>query len=373
MVRIRSGWIVALASLGLVTAAACKKDDKKDQPAAADKATDKDKADTKAGDKDSKAAPGGGAADSQPLAAIGGQIGDDLALLPKDSEIVVGVNFAQIQGSGLWKENIANKIKDAPGVDKFKALCGFDPFESLKSMAIGVKNIPTDKNADPKAISAVVVIHGYDKTKAMACFDKDGIAEVEKDGSKVKMEGDTALITDKSGVQMGFTFVNDNTALAVVGSDAASKDSIKKVASGDSALKSSKAFVEMYNKIDSTQSIWAVVNAEGPSLSKAMGQMGSMIHPKRIFGSLNITDGLSLDLRVRVNSPDEAQSLVSLGKGQVDQVKKMGIADKVELTADGADLKVSFAMSHEKLKMVQQMAAKGGAGLLGGLGGMGGP
>ena len=347
MVRIRSGWLVALAVLGL-GASACKKSDDKGNPSA-------DK--TAEGKKD------------QAVAAItgspAGAAGDDMSLLPVDSEAVIGINFAQLSKSPLWQQFVAPKLGNQAGIEKFKTLCGFDPMESLKSIAIGMKGLG---GGEP---SGVIVVHGYDKTKAMACFDKDGVTEAEKDGSKVTIDGDVVLVTDKSGKQVGFTFVNDSTAIAVLGPDAASKDGIKKVAGGGSALKTSQTFIEMYQKINSNDSMWMVLNGNSPAFSKAAA-MG--VKMKALFGSLNVTDGLTLNFRMRLGTPDEATNMVAMAKGQLGQLKQF--VDKVDVTSDGADVKIDVAMSKDKLMslvgmMAGMMGGMGGGGMGGG--GMGGP
>jgi len=350
MVRIRSGWVVALAALGLA-ATACKKSDDKNNPSA-DKTTEGKPGVAPAGDKPAMATGG-----------VAGAVGDDLALLPVDSEAVIGINFAQLSQSALWKQYVAPKIATAPGMDKFKALCGFDPMDSLKSIAIGMKNL--GGGGDP---TGAIVVHGYNKSKAMSCFDKQGVSDVEKDGSKVSIDGDVVMITDKSGKQFGFTFVNDDTALAVLGPDASTKDGIKKVAGGGGALKTSPAFVEMFQKINTQDSLWMVLNGSSPAFAKASA-MG--IKMKALFGSLNVTDGLSANFRLRLNTPDEATNMVAMAKGQLGQAKQF--FDKIDVTSDGADVKFDIAMSKEKLQsLVGMMAGMMGGMMGGGGGGMGG-
>lgn len=354
MVRIRSGSLVALIALSL-GAAACKKSDNKpsaDKTAEATK-TGSAVAATDQGNNQSAAPAAGG--------AIAGPAGQDLALLPVDSDVVFAINFAQIRGSALWKEFVEPKLATANigPIQKFKALCGFDPLENLKSIAVGAKGSGSD-------VQGAVVIHGYEKSKAMTCFDKDGVAEVEKDGSKVMIDGDTVMITDKNGQHLGFTFVNDDTALMVMGTNAETKDGIKKVASGSSGLQTSATVVKLYSKINTQDSMWYLVNGKAPF----MAQLQSMgVKPQAMFGSVNVTDGVSVDLHMRLGSPDEANNLVTMLKGELGQAKQF--FDKVDVSSDGQDAKFDISMSKDKLKLIAGMFAGMAGGMLGGGGGMG--
>src|SRR5262249_39002277 len=138
---------------------------------------------------------------------------------------------------------------------------------------------------------------------------------------------------------------------------AESKDGVKQVASGGSALKTSPAFVEMYGKINTTDSMWILMNGS----SKAFEKMPMGFKLKAVFGSVNVTDGLKLDGRVRFESADQAAQLAGMAKMQMDQAKQF--FDKLDVNADGADLKVSVAMSNAKLKSLMQLVG----GKLGGM------
>lgn len=370
MVRFRTSWLVAVVAVGLVGAACKKDDDKKSDPAAADKSADKsgdksgkadDKkpADPKPTDKpkDDKAPP------AMAAKPITGQAGDDLALLPMDSEAVIGINFSQLQGSALWKKFVAPQIakSDMSGLQKFKDVCGFDPLDAMKSVAIGVKGIG---GTDP---TGAIVVHGFDKAKSTACFDKN-VGEAEKDGSKVTIDGDVVLITDKSGKKLGFTFVNDSTALMVLGPDAESKAKVKAVASGNTALNKSASFVELYNKLNAQDSIWMIVNGK----SAAFQKVPMPFKLQALFGSLNVTDGLTVDLHMRLSSADEASNLVNTYKPKLSGPEVKMYFDKFDFSSEGPDVKVGVAISGQKLQQLAQMAM-GMMGSMGGLGGMGGP
>jgi hypothetical protein len=325
MVRIRRGWSVVVLALGL-GASACQ------APPPAAKTTE------------AKATATPGKAALAPASGVGaplsGVIGDDLSLIPSDSEAVIGINFAQLQQSSSWKQYVAPKLGSALGIDKFKALCGFDPLDSLKSVAIGLKGL----GGSGKDVSGTIVVHGYDKTKAMACFDKDGVKDAEKDGSKVVIDRDVVLVTDKSGQHVGFTFVNNDTAIAVIGPDASTTDGVKKVASGGSQFRTSPAFLEMFQTINSQDTLWLVANGNSPVFSR-MHTLG--VNLRALFGSLNLTDGLAVNMRLRLDSPDAASNVVSLAKGQLTQAKFF--FDKLDVSSNGPDVKFDVAMSKAKL------------------------
>ena len=339
MVRTRS-LLVAVAALGL-GAGACKKkeEEKKGDTATTEKATEK--------------GPTG--------MAVGG---DDLSLLPADSEMVMGLNFAQLQQSALWKQFSPKLMeKMAGGLAEFKAACGFDPMEAVKTVSIGMKGIGGANT------EGALVIHGPDKAKSTGCLDK-AKAEAAKKGTDITVDGNVFLIKDKGGQSTAWTFVNNDTLLGVIG-PTASKDSVLAAAKGGSALKTSQTFVEMYSKINTKDSLWLLINGNAPFMAKA-AQAG--VKPKAVFGSVNVTDGLTVDMRIRLGSPDEATQLVNMAKGQTDNPQVKQMFDKFDVTADANDCKFTVAMSNQKLQNLIKMVGGMMGGMMGGGGaGMGGP
>jgi hypothetical protein len=342
MVRFRNTWLVAVVALGLGGAACKKNDDAKT-----------DKAGDKSGPAGDKAGGGGTISDSN---------GGDLSLLPVDSEMVIGLNIAQLQQSALWKQ-FSPKIMDkvAGNLAEFKADCGFDPLDAVKSIAIGMKNMGGGGEPD-----GAIVIHGPDKAKILACVDKEKDKAKAK-GTEMTVDGDVVLMKDKSGATSAFTFVNDSTMLGVIGSKG-NAAGVKEAAKGGSALKSSQTFVDMYSKINTQDSLWMLINGNSPALAKASG-MG--IKPKAVFGSLNLTDGLTVDFRVRMSTPDEAKSLVGMMQGQVGNPQVKAMFDTLDITGDGADAKVSVKMSAQKLQALVAMVGGMMGGMMGGGGGGG--
>jgi hypothetical protein len=263
---------------------------------------------------------------------------DDLSLLPVDSELVGGLDFQQLQASQLWKAFVGpmmakNDVQKE--MAEFQAQCGMDPMKVVTKLSFGFKGLGADSP------DGVIVMHGIDKTKATACYDK--LVKSGKIGKDAKKDGDV-LLFKKNANQAAFTFVDANTALFVMGTNG-TKDGIKAVAKGTSALKTSAAFVEIYKKTNTSDTLWAVMNGS----SKAFDAMASLgIKPKAVFGSLNVTKDLNLDVRVRMKSPADATNLSSMMNTQVKAAA--GMVDKITIAADGADVSVKVLLSDAKLK-----------------------
>lgn len=313
MLRIRHGWLVVMLALSAV--AACKKDD----------------------------ASGGVGAKSASEAAE--KSGDDLSLLPADSEVVVGVNFAQITQSALWKQFIEplRAQKKLGKLDEFVAKCGYDPTTALKSLSLGFKG------TDGSKPDGVIVVHGLDKTKTTECFEKSK-AEMAQEGTEVVHEGDVTLLKNKDGENAALTFVNDSTAVVVVGANATAPG-IKTVVAGGSALKTSAAFVEMHSKVKTADSVWFLINGKALDKAAAIGAK-----PKAIFGSVNVTDGLALDTKIKLETADAASQLATQFKEKSAMAASM--VDKMDFTAAGDTLNISVVLSNQKLQaLITQFGA----------------
>jgi hypothetical protein len=267
---------------------------------------------------------------------------DDFALLPVDSELVFGVDFAQLSHSAVWQTYVEPKLAAVDGLQKFKALCGFDLVASLQSFAVGIR--------DMSSSSGMIVLHGLDRAKSMTCFDNDGLAEVQKDGTKVVIDHDVVLLTDPAGRHIGFTFVDDKTAVAVIGPDGVSHDSVRGVTAGTRGLKTSPAFLEMYGELKKHGSIWIV--ARGGALAD-LASAG--ISASAALASIDVGDGVALDARLRFTTPDLTTTFVSLAQSQLANPQIKGFFDQLDVTADGNDAHIAVAMTHEKLATVAGM------------------
>ena len=314
MARVQQAWqgcLVALVALGLGLGSACKKED-------------------------GKSGAGGGAMG-------GGGAADDLSLISSDAELVMGINFAQVQGSALWKQFVEPKLMagDAQAkVKEFKDACGMDPMTAVKSVSFGISKM-TSSSPD-----VVVVMHGLDKTKSLACLDNPKIKEqMAKDGGGYTREGEVGLLKGKDGKQAAFQFVTDDAAVLVAG-DNVTAASIKAVVSGGNKLKDSKAFVEMYGKVKTGDTLWFFLNGNSSVMAKVPGND----KPRAVFGSLNVADGLSVDVRARFEAAEAAKKFADQLNQQLPAVQGFVKLDKTEVAADGGDLKIAVSMSGASLQ-----------------------
>lgn len=277
---------------------------------------------------------------------------DDLSLLPVDSELVAGLDFQQLQSSALWKSLVEPQLSKGDVkkfFDEFKGECGVDAMKVVTKISVGMKGLG---GSSP---SGVVVAHGVPKAKLVACYDKLS-KKGKAAGGEITRDGDILLVKQK-GETAAFTFVGDSTAVMMFGSGASSAG-IKGVIKGTSALKTSAAFVEFYKKTNTQSTMWGIVNGN----SKMFDQFAAMgVKPKAVYGSLNVTKNLDLDVRMRLGSADEAKNLANMFNGQLKAVAQM--FDKIAVNADGADMKILVMLSDAKLKaLAKQMGGMMGGG-----------
>lgn len=261
---------------------------------------------------------------------------DDLSLLPVDSELVAGLDFRKLVSSTLWKQFISPKLSQGDvkkALDEFRTTCGLDATKVVTKLAIGVKGLGEDQP------DVVIVAHGVPKAKLIACYPKLS----KKNKATVKLDGDVLLMKDGSQ-RAAVTFLDARTALLVFGSKA-STAGVKAIARGKSALKTSGAFLGFYRKLNTNHTLWMVVNGN----SKAFSQLGAMgLKPKAVYGSVNVTKNLTLDLRMALGSEDQAKNFANMLQGQMKAAAMM--FDKIDVKADGKDMRVTVLLSDAKLR-----------------------
>jgi hypothetical protein len=274
-------------------------------------------------------------------------VGDDLALLPVDSEFVGGVDVAQLQASVLWKLYVAPLIADRDvqrQLNEFKTACDVDPLQMVTRISFGIKGIGSPTT------DGVIVVHGLPKAKLVACFESVTKGK-KKLGDKFTIDGETLIAKGNDGKNVALSFVDDSTALIVVGT-LATRAGIKTIAAGTSALKTSRMFVELYQQTKTTDTVWMMMNGNAKAF-EALANMG--FKPKAVFGSISVAHDVDLDIRIRFATPENAAKLAATMQPQVQQAAAM--FDKLVVTGDGPDVRVEIRVKDAKLKTLMNSFA----------------
>lgn len=272
---------------------------------------------------------------------------DDLAYLPADSEIVMGVNFAQIQQSALWKqfvEPVMMKGDVRAKLDEFKAVCGLDPMTTVKSFSFGLKNLAGGKP------DGVAIGSGVDRATIMSCMDKLG--KDPKTKAKITRSGDSYVIKGDDGNNVAVQIVGTRMIMSL--GPNASLATVAAAAKGGSKLKSSAAFGDLFKRIKTGDSMWLVLNGNAKGM-EGLASLGAK--PKAVFGSVNVTNDVSADIRIRVATAAEATSVAKNLKNQV--AAATAFVDKIDVANDNADVTIKMMISNAKLQTLIKMMGGG--------------
>ena len=275
----------------------------------------------------------------------------DLALLPADADAVIGLNFAQLQHSALWQQYVAKGIANSPDFKSFATDCGFDPLVSLAHVTIGVKGL-----GENQSVTGSVVVHGFDKAKAMACFNTRALPELEKAGPHVTVDKDVVLVDSPDRTShFGFTFIDDTTALFVIGDAAQTRQGVLDVAAGKHSLRDTTGFIDALSDVNTDASAWGMLSDASPIVGTVNGAISPYTQQKlgTVYFSLDVTDALALDAGVHLGSPADVARAVATITAKADAVDPdktlRKYFDQLDVFADGSDLIFSIAIAGDQL------------------------
>ncbi|MDQ3338737.1 MAG: sigma-70 family RNA polymerase sigma factor [Myxococcota bacterium] len=293
----------------------------------------------------------------------------DLGYLPADADTVIGVNFALVRQSALWQRFVTPELPRLGGLQDVEALCGFDPLDALGSISIGLKGLGAD---DDTSVSGTIVVHGFEKTKAMTCFDKTNLDKAKRDGAKITIDNGVVHLSDaEASFHWAFTFIDDTTALIVLGPDAATKEGVARIAAGNGTLATSSTFAATLRNVNTDSAMWLMVSAQSKMLDDALMEVPTLadVKPGNLYLSLGVTDSLALDAGVGLGAPAAVARVVSYMKAQLSEgFAKTIVAsyfDQLDVFADGSDLIVSLAISGDQIAQVLAMAKSSASDVVG--------
>jgi RNA polymerase sigma factor (sigma-70 family) len=288
----------------------------------------------------------------------------DLGYLPANADVVFGIDMARIQSSALWQQMVAPRLANASGLHEFVTACGFDPIASLTTVSIGVTGLGSEPHTPGVAQAATLVIHGFDKAKAMACLTGVGATAMQSAGFQVTVDGGLVIVThpDASDLRVGISFIDPSTAVVVIGEVASPKAAIEQVAAGNSGLQASPAFADLFADIDSDDPLWFVVGPTSPVWGHINDSIASFtsIRAQAAYGSIDVSGSLAVQAGLRLASPAQVTQLVTGLQSVINQVATQGSTvsyfDQLDVNADGNDVIIGFAANAMQLANVGSAA-----------------
>lgn len=308
-------------------------------------------------DKAKDAGGGGGATGAAGAASIApskGGLRGALAAMPKETEMVFGIDFAQLRKSAIFKKYEPMLMeKVGKDLEAFKAKCGFDPMQKITGVLWG-SDVPM--GGEPQNIT--VFVKGFDKGPSLDCIKKALTPEETAAGKAMTVDGDYFEATENGVVEARGMFVDDATMLIIKQGDSfADKAALTAAANAKEGegLTSSAAFVKLLDEVKTGSSLFFVVNGG----AAALAQSPLPFKIKAIFGSVNATGDLAGDLRMRMEDADAASAVIGFYKMGVAEAKKTPAAkyvDSVKVSAKGADVVATFKFTQAQLDEMADMA-----------------
>lgn len=264
--------------------------------------------------------------------SYGAALEDWLGFLPVDSEIVVGIDSAQIRKTQVWAE-LAPKIEKGLGHDleELRTACGFDPLQTVERVSVGLRAIERDK------LVGVVVVHGVG-AGMMGC---------------VRMHfGKGGAVTDDKGVLVMDSHPDMRTAWSVIGSTlivqldpAAGHDTMQVVLASGSPLRGSQHFMDLYSALPKGASLWGVVNGS----SKMLDEFGAM-RPRNTKGTITVSDRITLAGDLVFDTPDVAKQVETLVKATFQQAHQF--IESGDASTDGGRVVVKAVIGPLQIQQI---------------------
>jgi hypothetical protein len=234
----------------------------------------------------------------------------DLTYLPVDADLVFGVDLGRLRGSSLWQtygRTILSQFEYR--LTAIRAECGFDPLEVIT--AISGASIDTGTTN----LHGVVLLHGFSR-KLEPCLTKPSFAK------------------------LAHGFIDDTTVVL-----AGTQDEIDRALKGTSGLPTSPAFNDLWSQLTTSGAGWFVANGRAKWLSSL-----KMLAPgtQALLGSIDLTDRLAIDGRLRLGTSSAATTLVQAIDPQLPAAK--ALVDRLDVTVEQQDIHVIVAATTAQLQ-----------------------
>lgn len=296
---------------------------------------------------------GTGAAGASTIAPAQGGLTRALAAMPKETDVVLGIDFQQLRKSGLYKKYEPQIMeKAAKGLEEFKQKCGFDPMEKAAGAIVGLQ--PAMGGG---LEGGTFFVRGFEKGPSIECFKKLA-AEKAAEGDSLNVDGDYIEYLENGTPKFRALFIDNTTALAIMtaGEQFADKASLTAAAAakdGD-GLTSSAAFVKLLDDVKTGSSVWFLMNGNAKFIPPGMP-----FKMKAVFGWVNVGDAVDGESRARMEDKEAAAGLVGMYRMVVKEAEKTPagkFVKNVKVSSKDADFVATFKFDQKEIDEMVEMA-----------------
>ena len=311
----------------------------------------------------------------------GGAAKEDLALVPQDTDIVVGINIARMRGTAMWKKFMDLALSQDKGkkdFDEFTQNCvDISAADGPESLFVALPQVK------PETKDGAVIIRlkkAIDDAKLAKCADymaqksSEKLSTTEYGGKKIYNSSSDAN-SDKGGVVL-----LDGKTIAF-GSGGWIKKVIDLAAGKDQAsAKKNEALAVLVKRAKTTDAIWGAGNVPQSvrDSAKANPMLGPVASLKAAIGSIDFATGMSIDMSLDTGSDADAKALNDQVTTQLAELKKnpqvmmLGIGSMLEpVKTEAKGPTFHFAVAYNQQQVDEligrfQGFMKGFGGALGG-------
>lgn len=241
---------------------------------------------------------------------------DDLALIPEQAGILIGLNVATLRGSLLWKkvQSFSPQLPETTkSIQDFITECSFDPFTQIESLV-------TAFPADTTSRDYVAVARGtYNQSKLLECIKKR-----QPDGALSSTSYQGTTLYRHTQTDTYFAFLDERTAVA--GSLPWVQKSVTLAQTSDhkQSLRLAAPFKPILDRLQAKEMVWFGATVPGVTRDKFRGdpRMGWAGTMKSLVGWLNFSTGLKADLKVDMDSAEDAAQLRTRLVSQIADARK---------------------------------------------------
>jgi hypothetical protein len=270
-------------------------------------------------------------------------VDDVLAYLPVDAELVVGIEMTVLRDGQLYR-TFEKQALDALGrkVQQMN-MCGIDPTTTLARVTVAGNIVSPNDD-----FQGVMVFKGVDTARVMPCIAQQGATN-----GTVTREGELVIVARPGNDDFAAAAVDGQTLVMKIGANM-NGASLTQTLSAGAPLRTSPAFMKLFNRREARSAVWAMVNGNAPFMQPVVA---AGVRPKSVDMTLGVTHELAAAVRVTLATPADADALVQTMQQVQSAVTPM--VSRFDVRADGPIVHITGAATEAQLRALVGMLGGG--------------